>query len=71
MFNCKLSTLSNLDRLLKFVIAVATLLLVIDLFDFFSNRIVRYVCYLALGLSTTALFYLNRSYEEKKEESDE
>jgi uncharacterized membrane protein YuzA (DUF378 family) len=63
--------LSNLDRLLKFIIAVATLLLIIDLFDFFSNKIVRYVCYLVLGVCTIALFYMNKSYEENKEESEE
>ncbi|MDM1346244.1 hypothetical protein HX017_02630 [Myroides marinus] len=62
--------MSNLDRLLKFIIAVATLLLIIDLFDFFTNRIVRYLCYLALGISATALFYLHKNYDSNKEEDE-
>ncbi|WP_158221759.1 hypothetical protein [Myroides sp. N17-2] len=51
--------------------AVATLLLIIDLFDFFNNRLVRYTCYLVLGVCAVALFYLSKHYEEEKQENEE
>ncbi|GAQ15066.1 MULTISPECIES: hypothetical protein [Myroides] len=48
---------------------MATLLLIVDLFDFFSNNVVSYICYSALGICTAILFYTGKSCGKERKEN--
>ncbi|AJH16315.1 hypothetical protein MPR_3189 [Myroides profundi] len=45
------------------------MLLIVDLFDFFSNNVVSYVCYSALGVCTAILVYISKTCEKERREN--